>query len=148
MQQHLNNVTISNWGSALNAIDDEFLRNSHIYKNRDATAELVDWIDDNGGISGICGAKAAEIEEYGYDYKDAGNTSKKKKSTSEQKKKQQLEVLELKKLAISQSLSSQTFDVGAVGTGDDDLVVVLAKATGNGSELCPKVGDGVIRRHG
>lgn len=135
MQQHLNNVTISNWGSALNAIDDEFLRNSHIYKNRDARAELVDWIDDNGGISGICGAKAAEIEEYGYDYKDSGKTTKKKKNFTEQKQKQQLEVLELKKLAISQILDTQTFDVGPVGTGDDDLVVVLAKATGNGSEL-------------
>ena len=135
MQQHLNNVTISNWGSALNAIDDEFLRNSHIYKNRDATAELVDWIDDNGGISGICGAKAAEIEEYGYDYKDTVKTTKKKKNITEQKQKQQLEVLELKKLAISQSLDTQTFDVGPVGTGDDDLVVVLAKATGNGNEL-------------
>ena len=135
MQQHLNNVTISNWGSALNAIDDEFLRNSHIYKNRDAVAELVDWIDDNGGISGICGAKAAQIEEYGYDYKDIEKTTKKKKITTEQKQKLQLEVLQLKKLAISQSLSSQTFDIGAVGTGDDDLVVVLAKATGNGNEL-------------
>jgi len=27
-----------------------------------ASAELVDWIDDNGRISGICGKKKEEIE--------------------------------------------------------------------------------------
>ena len=58
MQQHLQNVQISNWGSAMNAIDDEYVRNSHIYKHRDAVAELVDWITDNGGLGGICGKKA------------------------------------------------------------------------------------------
>ena len=136
MQQHLQNVQISNWGSAINAIDDEYLRNEHIYRNRDASAELVDWIDDNGGLQGICGNKAVEIQKYGYDYKDAGNKpKKKKKSDTEQKQKQQLEVLELKKLAIAQNLNAPTIDLGEVGTGDDDLVVVLAKATGNGNEL-------------
>ena len=63
MQQHLQNVQISNWGSAINAIDDEYLRNEHIYRNRDASAELVDWIDDNGGLQGICGNKAVEIQK-------------------------------------------------------------------------------------
>jgi hypothetical protein len=135
MQQHLQNVQISNWGSAINAIDDEYQRNGHIYRNRDTSAELVDWIDDNGGISGICGKKKEEIEEYGYDYKDAGKKKKKTNKNTEQKQKQQLEVLELKKVAIAQNETAETFDVGEVGTGDDDLVVVLAKATGNGNQL-------------
>ena len=135
MQQHLQNVQISNWGSAINAIDDEYQRNGHIYRNRDTSAELVDWIDDNGGIRGICGKKKEEIEEYGYDYKDAGKKKKKTNKNNEQKQKQQLEVLELKKVAIAQNETAETFDVGEVGTGDDDLVVVLAKATGNGNQL-------------
>ena len=137
MQQHLHNVQISNWGSAMNAIDDEYLRNAHIYKHRDAEAELVDWINDNGGLRGICGKKAEEIEEYGYDYKETGTATakKKKRSDTEQKQKQQLEVLELKKLAISESKQATKIDIGAVGTGEDDLVLVLAKATGKGNEL-------------
>ena len=135
MQQHLQNVQISNWGSAINAIDDEYLRNEHIYRNRDASAELVDWIDDNGGLAGICGRKKEEIEEYGYDYKGAGNKNKKTKNDDEKKAKQQLEVLGLKKVAIAQNEATNTFDIGEVGTDSDDLVVVLAKATGNGNEL-------------
>ena len=135
MQQHLHNVQISNYGSAINAIDDEYLRNEHIYKHRDAVEELIDWIGDNGGISGITGAKKQEIEEYGYDYKGAGNKNKKTKNDDEKKAKQQLEVLELKKVAIAQNEATNTFDIGEVGTDNDDLVVVLAKATGNGNEL-------------
>ena len=50
----------------------------------------------------ICERKKEEIEEYGYDYKEAGNKPKKKKNDTEQKQKQQLEVLELKKLAIAE----------------------------------------------
>ena len=135
MQQHLQAVQISNYGTAINAIDDEYLRNEHIYKHRDATEELIDWIGDNGGISGITGAKKEEIEEYGYDYKGAGNKKKKTKNDDEKKAKQQLEVLELKKVAIAQNEATHTFDIGEVGTDNDDLVVVLAKATGNGNEL-------------
>jgi len=135
MQQHLHNVQISNYGTAINAIDDEYLRNEHIYKHRDAVEELIDWIGDNGGLSGITGAKKEEIEEYGYDYKGAGNKNKKTKNDDEKKAKQQLEVLELKKVAIAQNEVTNTFDIGEVGTDSDDLVVVLAKATGNGNEL-------------
>ena len=43
-----------------------------------------------------------QFEEYGYDYKEAGNKPKKRKNDTEQKQKQQLEVLELKKLAIAE----------------------------------------------
>ena len=135
MQQHLHNVQISNYGTAINAIDDEYLRNEHIYKHRDAVEELIDWIGDNGGLSGITGAKKEEIEEYGYDYKGAGNKNKKTKNDDEKKAKQQLEVLELKKVAIAQNEATNTFDIGEVGTDNDDLVVVLAKATGKGNEL-------------
>ena len=135
MQQHLHNVQIANFASAINAIDDEYLRNEHIYKHRDAVEELVDWIGDSGGLSGITGAKKEEIEEYGYDYKGAGNKNKKTKKDDEKKAKQQLEVLGLKKVAIAQNEATNTFDIGEVGTDNDDLVVVLAKATGNGNEL-------------
>ena len=72
-------MQIANFGSAINAIDDEYLRNEHIYKHRDAVEELIDWIDDNGGLSGIKGVKKQEIERHGYDYKDAGNKNKKKR---------------------------------------------------------------------
>lgn len=135
MQQHLHNVQIANFASAINAIDDEYLRNEHIYKHRDAVEEIVDWIGDSGGLSGITGAKKEEIEEYGYDYKGAGNKNKKTKKDDEKKAKQQLEVLGLKKVAIAQNEATNTFDIGEVGTDNDDLVVVLAKATGNGNEL-------------
>ena len=83
------------------------MRNENIYRNRDASVELVDWIDDNGGSAGICGRKKEEIEEYSYDYKEAGNKPKKKKNNTEQKQKQQLEVLELKKLAIAERTGFQ-----------------------------------------
>lgn len=134
MQQHLQNVQISNWGSALNAIDDEYQRNAHIYKHRDAISELVNWIDENGGLAGICGRKKEEIEEYGYDYKEpAGKKSSTRTDLSKSKKKR--EIIELKKISISRSSSPLTFDVGEVGSDQDDLVVLLAKATGNGSKL-------------
>ncbi|MDA1295337.1 MAG: hypothetical protein O3A32_11390, partial [Proteobacteria bacterium] len=63
------------------------------------------------------------------------NKNKKTKNDDEKKAKQQLEVLELKKVAIAQNEATHTFDIGEVGTDNDDLVVVLAKATGNGNEL-------------
>lgn len=128
-------VLIRSYGFAINAIDDEYIRNGHIYTNRDASAELVDWIDDSGGIAGITGSKVEELEIDGYDYKGAGKPKAKKKKESEDKKQAQLDVLRLKKTAIAQNATAQTIDIGAVGTGDDDLVVVLAKATGNGNEL-------------
>ena len=58
-----------------------------------------------------------------------------KKKDDAKKAKQQLEVLELKKIAIAKNETAKTFDIGEVGTDSDDLVVVLAKATGNGNEL-------------
>jgi len=130
---------ISGWSKALNAIDDEYLRNLHIYKHRDAVAELIDWMNDKGGVKGVRSLAGYDLDENGNDNIEVASKvatgPKKKKILTEQKKKQQFEVLGLKKLSISQSLDTQTFDVGPVGTGDDDLVVVLAKATGNGNEL-------------
>ena len=135
MQQHLQNVQISNWGSALNAIDDEYLRNGDIYRHRNASSELVSWIDDNGGLSGICGRKKEDIDEYGYDYKDAGVKKTSKRKNTENKQKQQLEVLQLKKLATAAVNKPQKIDIGKVGTGEDDFIVILAKATGRGNQL-------------
>ena len=135
MQQHLQNVQISNFGSAINAIDDEYVRNEHIYKHRDAVEELVDWIEDTGGISGICGKKKEEIEEYGYDYKEAGNNTRKIRKATDKKHKNKLAVLELKKILLSKNDTEQTIDIGEVGTDSDNLVIILAKATGNGNEL-------------
>ena len=135
LQKNLHNVQIANYGTAMNAIDDEYERNGHIYKHRDAIEELVDWIGDNGGLSGITGVKKEEIEEHGYDYKGAGSKKKKSKLGHFNKQRQQLEILELKKLALSQNEAEIAFDIGHVGTDNDGLLVLLAKATGNKSEL-------------
>ena len=102
-------VTIGNWGSAINAIDDEFIRNGHNYQNVDVAEELVYWIQDNGGTGGITGRSKEQQEEHGYDYKDVGKP-KRKKGTSDDKKKQQSQVLSLKKLASSkQKAQSNVF---------------------------------------
>ena len=131
MQTSLHAVQISNWASALNAIDDEFISHPHIYKNRDAIDTLVDWIRDSGGLSAICGKSTEKIEAYGYD-KEA---KPKKRPSKQQNKREQLTVLGLRKRAVAEHYTANVFDVGPVGTGDGDLVVLLAKATGNGSEL-------------
>jgi hypothetical protein len=55
-------VQISNFATAMNAIDDEYIRNSHRYINRDVVAELVDWIHETGGLRGITGTKKEEVE--------------------------------------------------------------------------------------
>ena len=128
-------VKINGYATALNAIDDEYIRNSHIYKNRDAVTELVDWMDDKGGILGITGKKVEDEEYEGFDYTPQKKQKRSSKKDDENKKQAQLDVLRLKKIAISRHQTVKTFNIGAVGTGDDDLVLVLAKSTGSGSEL-------------
>ena len=58
---------IGNWANALNAIDDEYITNSHLYKNENSIEDLVYWIQDNGGLGGITGRSKERIEEDGYD---------------------------------------------------------------------------------
>ena len=131
MQNSLHAVQISNWASALNAIDDEFINNPHIYKNRDAVDALVDWIRDSGGLASICGKTAEKIEAYGYDKE----IKTKKRSSKKQNEREKLTVLGLRRRAAAELETNTKFDVGPVGTGDDNFVVLLAKATGVGSEL-------------
>ena len=129
-------VQISNFATAINAIDDEYLRNSHRYINRDTVAELVDWIHETGGLSGITGTKKEEVEYDGYDHKGAGKPKQKSKQIeSAHKHRRRLELLALKKIAVGKATINQTIDLGHVGTGEDDMIVVLAKSTGNGTEL-------------
>jgi hypothetical protein len=131
MQNSLHAVQISNWASALNAIDDEYINNPHIYKNRDAVDTLVDWIRDSGGLASICGKTAEQIEAYGYD-KEIRAT---KRSSKKQNERERLTVIGLRRRAAAELETDTKFDVGPVGTGEDNFVVLLAKATGVGSEL-------------
>jgi len=135
-QQRLQNVQISNWGSAINAIDDEYVRNKSNYQH-DAVNELVSWIRDTGGLAAICGKKKEETEEWGYTPKTIKKETKSKKVTKvdERKQKRQLEVLSLRKRAAGGNKQTQKIDVGEVGTGEDNFVVLLAKSTGKGNEL-------------
>ena len=127
---------ISNYGSAMNAVDDEYVRNQKLYTH-DAVNELVAWIIDNGGTSGILGKKQEQTDEVGYTYKDWKKETKSKKVTKvdERKQKRQLEVLSLRKRAAGDGKKAQKLDIGEVGTGEDNFVVLLAKATGKGNEL-------------
>jgi hypothetical protein len=131
MQNSLYAVQISNWASGLNAIDDEYINNPHIYKNRDAVDALVDWIRDSGGLASICGKTAEHIEAYGYDKE----IKAKKRSSKKHNEREKLTVLGLRRRAAAELETNTKFDVGPVGTGDDSFVVLLAKATGVGSEL-------------
>ncbi|MDV7201832.1 hypothetical protein RYZ18_10920 [Roseovarius sp. 10] len=129
-------VQISNFATAMNAIDDEYIRNSHRYINRDVVAELVDWIYETGGLRGITGTKKEEVEYNGYDPKGVGKPkAKSKKIESARKKRMRMELLALKKIAVGKSKIDQTINIGHVGTGEDDMIVVLAKSTGNGTDL-------------
>ena len=129
-------VQISNFATAISAIDDEYLRNSHRYVNRDTVAELVDWIHETRGLSGITGTKKEEVEYDGYDKKGAGKPKlKSKQIESAQKQRRRMELLALKKIAVGKAKINQTIDLGHVGTGEDDMIVVLAKSTGSGTEL-------------
>lgn len=129
-------VQISNFATAMNAIDDEYIRNSHRYINRDVVAELVDWIHETGGLRGITGTKKEEVEYNGYDPKGVGKPNpKSKKIESAHKKRMRMELLALKKIAVGKSKIDQTINIGHVGTGEDDMIVVLAKSTGNGTDL-------------
>lgn len=129
-------VQISNFATAINAIDDEYIRNSHRYINRDTVAELVDWIHETGGLSGITGTKKQEVEYDGYDHNGVGKPKpKSKKTESAQKQRLRMELLALKKIAVGKGNIDQTINIGHVGTGEDDMIVVLAKSTGNGTDL-------------
>jgi hypothetical protein len=129
-------VQISNFATAMNAIDDEYIRNSHRYINRDVVAELVDWIYETGGLRGITGTKKEEVEYNGYDPKGVGKPNpKSKKIESAHKKRMRMELLALKKIAVGKSKIDQTINIGHVGTGEDDMIVVLAKSTGKGTDL-------------
>ena len=130
---------IGNWANALNAIDDEYITNSHLYKNENSIEDLVYWIQDNGGLSGITGRSKERIEEDGYDvdyvYKEPKKT-KKNRSVSENKKNHQQKILELKKIASSKHKSKTKINVGSIGTDENDFVILLAKKTSNkNSEL-------------
>lgn len=135
MRQHVDAVQISNWGSAMNAIDDEYLRNEQVYKYRNAADELIAWINDNGGLAGITGKTHKQVEERGYDPKDAGVKRKKSEKEKEAKRKRLEDVLEMKRIAVGQLEAENTFDIGEVGTGEQNMVLVLAQATGEGNEL-------------
>ena len=135
LRQQVDAVTISNWGSAMNAIDDEYLRNEQVYKNRDTADELISWINDNGGLSGVTGRAHRRTEERGYDYKDAGVKKKTSDKEKAEKRKRAEEIIALKKTAIGQLSIAKTFDIGEVGLGEQNLVLVLAQATGLGSQL-------------
>ena len=128
-----------NWANALNAIDDEYITNLHLYKNENCIEDLVYWIQDNGGLGGITGRSKERIEEDGYDvnyvYKEP-NKTKKNRSVSEDKKNHQQKILELKKIASSKHKSKTKIDVGSIGTDEDDFVILLAKKTNiNNNEL-------------
>jgi len=135
-QDDRHKMQISNYGSAMNAVDDEYVRNQKLYTH-DAVNELVDWIIDNGGTSGIIGKKQEQTDEVGYTYKDLKKQTKSKKVTKvdERKQKRQLEVLSLRKRTAGDGKKAQKLDIGEVGTGEDNFVVLLAKATGKGNEL-------------
>ena len=134
---------IGNWANSLNAIDDEYITNSHLYKNEDGIEDLVHWIQDNGGLGGITTKGKERIEEDGYDgdyvYKEPKKT-KKPASLSENKKKHQQKILELKKLASSKQKSKTKIDVGSIGTDEDDFVILLAKKTSNNNSELKVVG--------
>lgn len=134
--KHTHNAAkISQWSSALNAIDDEYLRNGHIYKHRNATEELVNWITDNNGLAGITGRKKEEVEEKGYNYKEEKGKKTKTKNNKYTIPKRDEEFVEILKKSVGLDNNDPCIDLGPIGTGEDDFVVILAKATGNGNEL-------------
>ena len=66
---------------ALCEIDDEYLRNEHIYRNRDASAELVDWIDDNGGLAAFLDVKKKRLKNTATITKTLETNLRKKRTT-------------------------------------------------------------------
>jgi hypothetical protein len=130
-----NAAKISQWSSAINAIDDEYLRNGHIYKHRNPAEELVNWITDNNGLAGITGRKKEEVEEKGYNYKEEKGKKAKAKNNKYAIPKRDEEFVELLKKSAGLDNNEKRIDLGPIGTGENDFVVILAKSTGNGNEL-------------
>ena len=140
-QQRLDPVTIGKRRDAINAIDNQFALKQHIYSKRpNPSQELVDWIEDSGGINGILPKQAAEIEQDGYDLPNAGvkpasKTAKTAKPSFVQTLKDDVVALKKRHAATTETHHKPAVDVGAVGTDDDDFVVMLARATGDDDRL-------------
>lgn len=137
LQQQVEAMQISNWAHAIAALDDEYTAKPFIYKNRgNAVGELIDFIGDNGGVSGLRKLNNQQIEEFG---DEVFEPTKQKKSPSqkaiEKKIKTQTQVLKHKKQQIAQSDNSKIIEIGEVATNEDELIVVLARRNDKSGKL-------------
>lgn len=125
---------VSSLAKTIAALHEEFIENPHLYK-RNAEDELVTYIEDNGGLSGVRKKGSLDFDDDGTVVEDQKTKSKSGVKTVD--KDIQKELLKRQTDHIAASTGIATIDVGdaAVNTQNttgSDLLVVLAKRDDNG----------------
>ena len=147
---------------AMDAIHAYYEEKVEFLKRRDNVHnELLNWINDNGGVSGITKKYSQNIEFSGNDAEDDESnfnysTSQPNKSNSSQpspkaqqkKQKQKLGTVAVQRKQAVAHKTDNTVDVGEVATDEDELVVMLAKRNADGtvSFIGNSTDEGIVNR--
>ena len=129
---------VSSLAKTIAALDDEYTANPHLYK-RNAEDELVAYIEDNGGLSGVRQKSSLKFDDENAVVPDEKPKKANKKKTKELPKETSKELLKRQTDHIDSSKGTASINIGdvAVNTANTtgaDLIVVLAKrdsVTGN-----------------
>jgi hypothetical protein len=124
-------VQISLWNGALGIIHDEYIENAGRYR-RDAKQRLINFIEDNGGLSKLRESKGWINDDETYD--EPSNASKKtKQKAGIDKKQKDAQIRDGFRHFKSNAKPIGTVDTGApVVATKDGLVAVLARRNKNG----------------
>lgn len=119
--------------------------------------ELLNWINDNGGLSGIRKKYSQKIEYSGNDAEDDEhdfevNVKPQKQAPSpkvqQKKKQQQLGTFETQRRQAVNHKTEETVNIGQIATDEDELVVLLARRNGDGtvSLIGDSTDDAIVNR--
>jgi len=136
-----NRNKVAKWGKALNAINEQYERKIEFYQHRDNLHnELLNWINDNGGVNGITTTRQTSIEHIGLDDEDEDTnvkTSQPNKQPSQKtvakKKQQRVATVDVQRQQTQTHTSEKEFEIGEVATDEDELVVILARKNADGT---------------
>lgn len=138
---------VRQWAKAVEALNNRYEEKFEYYKHRDNLHnELLGWINDNGGVSGITSNRQKQLDYIGLDddEDDDSNTSTTTQSSTKptqqpsqkvtaQKKQQRVASTVVQRKQAQTHTSDKEFTIGEVTTDDDELVVILAKKNADGT---------------
>jgi len=147
---------------AMDAIHAYYEEKVEFLKRRDNVHnELLNWINDNGGLSGITKKYSQNIEFSGNDAEDdesnfnystsqpnKSNPSQPSPKAQQKKQKQKLGTVAVQRKQAVAHKTDTTVDVGEVATDEDELVVMLARRNADGtvSFIGNSTDEGIVNR--